>query len=553
MKKLVVSLLRKGDFVMTSGVLSEIRRNSPDSQIDVLINSDAKPLLELMPYVDNAHLFERDLIQSSLGEIDRNIFEGYDRIEELLLSLNTEGYDEVINLTHTRLSAWLCSNIAAKEYRGLHLNSQGFAGFGSSWFSYLNNYGHFSQSEGFHFSDIYFNGSGQKLQGDRRYRLIETEHGQRNALQYIDPSKKNIVIQCFTSDSKKNWGLENISSYVDYLVNLHGDINFILLASPDEESQLKKLNQKTLKHCQIAVCDLETALSVVQVSQLLITPDTLIKHLAVSTDTPVIELSLGSSQFAKTGIYKSDQFIVQSKIDCAPCGHRTDCSFESNICRNKIEPECIALLTLKILEGHISDIQVIVEEYKDVVDVHRTAFSPTGEWYTYNFIEQPSDIRFQEILDRSTWRLYLNKASGEEILPVGTEVECLIDTLHLIFGSKTSVYWTSILSRIKKRIFEMSDRVQFLDKKFKNVIGIKDDDSDRLNFLKELKDLKNTMCGSRILKTYGFGLEDLIDEIDMNDFVGMRKIHESLRQIKARVEIEIKLIDTIRMNITEVI
>ena len=160
MKILVVSLLRLGDIVLTVPLLRELKKTHPEAEIHLLRNKQFKLLEPLLSFVDKIHYFDRKVIQDSLVMADRPLLEPYDRLLGFVQNLNKEEYNQIINVTHTKLSGWLCGMINANERLGLSYNSSGQASFGSPWFQYMNDYLTTNTGEIFHFADIFKYGAG---------------------------------------------------------------------------------------------------------------------------------------------------------------------------------------------------------------------------------------------------------------------------------------------------------------------------------------------------------------------------------------------------------
>ena len=131
MKILVVSLLRLGDVILSTPIIKGLSQKYPNAEIHILMNKQFEGVSGLIPYVSQFHYFDRKLIQDGLVQAERPLFEPYHRLESLLTELDKENYSEVINLTHNKMSGWLCSLIKGKEKKGLAINPRGQA---SLWF-----------------------------------------------------------------------------------------------------------------------------------------------------------------------------------------------------------------------------------------------------------------------------------------------------------------------------------------------------------------------------------------------------------------------------------
>src|SRR5579884_1615600 len=153
MKILVVSLLRLGDILISTSVLRSLHKKYPQAQIHILINGQFKSVASLIPYVSKVYSFDRDNLQHIIGHGDHNLMEAYFRVEDLVERLQEEKYDQVINLTHNRLSGWLTALVNCPNTSGVTFNQAGKFSVGSGWFEYLNDTGQMSRQNGFHFID----------------------------------------------------------------------------------------------------------------------------------------------------------------------------------------------------------------------------------------------------------------------------------------------------------------------------------------------------------------------------------------------------------------
>jgi hypothetical protein len=78
------------------------------------------------------------------------------------------------------------------------------------------------------------------------------------------------------------------------------------------------------------------AQEILKQSCLLVTGDTSIKHLAAQSGVPIVELTLGSSDFTKTAAFSAASEIISASVPCSPCAHSQGCSQKSQICAEQI-------------------------------------------------------------------------------------------------------------------------------------------------------------------------------------------------------------------------
>jgi len=350
---LFIQLLRIGDVLMSVGVISAYRRQNPDAELHLLVNRQCEQLKGTFTAIDQFHFFDRDVIQTSLGEVHRSVFEGYDRVFDLLESLDVYGFDLVVNLTQNRLSGHLTEAIQAKTKLGLSLSAQGRADFGAEPFRELNRMADHRGAGQTHLVDVFREALDlsvtQVIEGSR-VALTETEAGIIEADQIfrdIPQGETVIAVQATTSDLKKNWRLDAFRALFDGLMERKSGLRFLVLGAAHEADRLRPLLAS--KGVSLAICSLSGAFSVLRRSQLLITLDTSIKHLAALAQTPVVEICLGSSDPYRTGVYQDSAWLISSEVACAPCEHSRPCTQVRHECGDRLSP----LVVLQAVENRL--------------------------------------------------------------------------------------------------------------------------------------------------------------------------------------------------------
>lgn len=343
MKILVLSLLRLGDILLQAPALRALRDRYPDAQIDLLINKQCQGVRELLPYVDHFHLFERDEYQRLLTSNEAHLYTAYDKVECLIQTLNQQKYQHIYNWTHNRLSAYLMGALECADKQGLQILGEQVS-VTNPWFRYLNSTQN-NRDNKYHYSDLFL----RSIEGELPLLptvIAETPSGQKEAAQF-ERTYFRVLIQALTGDPKKNWGLANFASFVRDLSHKIPGTQFLFLCAPNEKAQLEKfLDQQGHfnNQAQLACVTLSGALSLLRSSDLLVTGDTSIKHLASYADCRVIELVLGSSQMHETGVYRAGQWMIQNQETCSPCSHFNKCHRETHACAQTISPRLVSQL-----------------------------------------------------------------------------------------------------------------------------------------------------------------------------------------------------------------
>jgi len=322
MKILVVSLLRLGDLIQQAPLLQGLREKHPHAEIHLLLNRQFADVRRILgDTVDKYIHFDRENLQKGLGEASYNILWSYSQLEKLVHELNAESYDLALNFTHNKLSAYLIGAVDAKEKKGLYQQDGRFQGLHNRWLRYFNDRFSGTQKSLFHYVE---------LLGKAFSIPVKSAPAAP-----VKAKSKLVLFQCLTSDSKKNWGLENFHQLKRTIEISLVDYEVMILGAPfEKETLLKVFSEKDL-----LICDLVEARKHLQNAALLVTGDTSIKHLAAQTGTPIVEIAIGSSDILKTGAYSARTVALTSAVACAPCSHSQPCSQKTHICAEDISME----------------------------------------------------------------------------------------------------------------------------------------------------------------------------------------------------------------------
>ncbi|MEN0058092.1 MAG: glycosyltransferase family 9 protein, partial [Bdellovibrio sp.] len=292
-----------------------------------------------------------------LGEASYNILWSYSQVENLVNALDRENYDLALNFTHTKLSAYLLGALQVSEKRGLYHEKGRFQGLsGNNWLRYFNERFSGTQKSLFHYVEIL----GEAF-------AVPYQFARENEAASVAPTtahknkKKMVLFQCFTSDSKKNWGLQKYSDLKALIEKTLADYEVRILGAPFEREKLEKIFPEK----SLLICDLVEARMHLQKAALLVTGDTSIKHLAAQMGTPLVEISIGSSDSLKTGAYSSRAVILKSAVPCAPCGHSQACPHSQHLCADDVTVERVYEAVWDHLSGarvQRFDIQLALEK-----------------------------------------------------------------------------------------------------------------------------------------------------------------------------------------------
>jgi hypothetical protein len=283
--------------------------------------------------------------------------------------------------------------------------------------------------------------------------------------------------------------------------------------------------------------------SLLEETDLLVTGDTSIKHLASAGTTRVIELIVGSADAYRTGSWKSGDFIVSSREACAPCGHSEACHRTSHACATSISVEALANLSLSILNRESIDViraRMVKEKMIQSFVVDRSEgpvqLVPLSD-------EGLTDRALALSIERSARRLALEKREGRfEKLSVGSEMLKVRRAIVERFPESTSI-------DLRHSIGDGEIRLRHAE-------GIVNSLKVQLSHLKEsIQDPKRihemvsmaTAMRSRLQKNpwTRFVAEPLIQVLEDDrsaPFARFRKLSDAVQDLEVRLEIALKLL-----------
>ncbi|MGE0526172.1 MAG: glycosyltransferase family 9 protein [Bdellovibrionales bacterium] len=435
MKILVLSLLRLGDFIQIVPILEGLSARYPQAQIDVFTHSPAKALQPMLHGVRRWWTLDREELQQGLGRADVPLLTSFDVLREHLDSMNSANYDLVINLTQTRFSGWIMGYLEGRDKLGLTFSPGGQARFHSPWFRYLDQHAAASSADVFHYTDIFHLACGLK-EIPRSWKFSVTARGETEVTALNLGSGERVACQVFTSDTKKTWGEDQWTELLTGLRAERPEAEIYLLGAANEEERLSRI-QVRVPGVRKAILSLEGVLSLLHRTDLLITGDTSIKHLANATDTKVLELSLGPSDWRRTGIYRADNLILQSREECAPCAHSSPCSQASHLCSARISAVTVKDFAVAFLNSDWEGLRSLAEKHRSALQALRTRHTNMGFWFAYDL--NGGECALERILERCAWKFILSGDLKRPLVELGSESVHLAEEVTRLFGNTAPI------------------------------------------------------------------------------------------------------------------
>lgn len=551
MKILVVSLLRLGDILMASSLIKGLQRKYRDADIHILINGQFHSVSELLPNVKKVHCFHRNTLQEIIGSKERNLLEAYYQVEDLVDALKDEKFDKVFNITHNRLSGWLTTLIGCPDTQGVSFSKEGRFVFGSPWFRYLNNLETSSESNIFHSIDVFHYGAGLEDQ-HRGVELVQSSSGRSFAQSHFQGIKNTpkIVIQPTSFESKKTFEVEKWKNIIKTIRRSMGDVDISVMGAPFEKNIVDQICEKS--GARPCICDLSEGFSVLNQADLLLTVDTSVKHLASATNIKVVEVSLGSSDYRKTGVFTSGAIIIQGNVPCAPCPHSTECSQPSHHCGEKISPQLVGMVVRSLLHSDHQALRVLAHEYQEEAVLLETHITALGDWVAYSLAENFSVDHLSGWLERFSHKLLLQNVKNKPIGEYGSE-GCEIKTiLDRIYPEEPKEKVRKGLDSLEAETEVLSVRIKRMFTDLKSILGVTHDRVALRGFIRSFEALLVDLEKSTYFRSYvrDFSREDLSK---VSPFVAIKRIKDCLTTLNQRASIEEKLIRGLKTEYMELI
>lgn len=321
MKVLFISLLRIGDFFMHLQLADAYQKQNPNADIHFLTNdliSDGvKTLFPQYKYFS----FDRFQIQKDINTFETPLLYPVWSLQQTLASLNAENYDLVIDLTYQKQSEHFLNLIEAKEKIGV-----------LSWEKQL-----FSGSEKIQkFLTDFANKKKNTHYLDELKKVLDVD------LKPLVTDKRShsklIAFQVSTSDLKKNYDLLRWKKIIQTIKFQLPEYQIKIFCTPKEADVFKRHFSKE----DILPSGFGNVYGVLKEACLLVSLDTSVKHLAALTQTPVLELSIGSSHPTKTAAYSEGNYILSALQTCRPCDHSAKCPYLRNLCQDSISEKTVS-------------------------------------------------------------------------------------------------------------------------------------------------------------------------------------------------------------------
>ena len=321
MKKiLIINLRRLGDVFSTAHLINSLTA-SGENHVSLLTYKESSKASSILKNVSQSFEIDRkELITLKTNKLFSDGF-AFEQLFNQLSAIKTQEWDQIINYSNDSVGAYLASYLkdSAREVVGVHYDNNRNIVTQSDWQLMFNDVLPVVKFAPVHFVDCYHKMMGTtlvkegiKLNTNPSYN--ESAFNNINAVRksHGDVSQSKIIgIQLKTADTAKDIPENTLHELISMIKKNEELIPFLLIAPTDDERRMaENFNNAHDNELVVVEADLQAMASVLMNIDLLITPDTAVKHLADLTDTPVLEVSLGHAPFLKQGTYSKDSLVL---------------------------------------------------------------------------------------------------------------------------------------------------------------------------------------------------------------------------------------------------
>ncbi len=357
MKKqvLIINITRMGDLIQMVPLLARLEEEWPGVAIDLIVDTEFAQMASLIPGIRHVLTFDFQELMDESRVRARDVVSLYQDVVGWANPLLSVGYDRIVNLTFNRRSAFLAKFFGCSDERGMTTAQDGSFLVKNPWMQYFLDFHAYRQINRFNIVDLYaLGGSGPgKFHPLRLSVSHEMGDWAKSFLNQSGNPSLWIGIQVGASDPMKAWRAEYFGQLMSILAR-QNKVGFVLIGTKKEEPEVRRALQVFRQSGSSSpVCDAVGKTTVPQVVAVLdqcavmVTNDTGPMHMAVSVQTPVLNVSVGHVDFWETGPFGPGHWVIQPDIVCGPCDFDKVCPHHA--CKDQVVVKEVAQLCLHIL------------------------------------------------------------------------------------------------------------------------------------------------------------------------------------------------------------
>ncbi len=335
---LIINLRRFGDIMTSAHLVSVLKEREPECEVSFLVYEESARAAHILADVKNVFAIDRKRI----GTLKENrLFSdafALNALSEILSEVKKVNWKSIINTSNDVVSCHLLSYLTfdhPEVFKGLRFNKNFNAESSSIWATAFNDVITSFKHTPIHFVDTFL-GMSDAFQENIPVAKMKTnaEYDQTAALNFkkiredlsgAGSDVKIVAIQLKASTVEKDIPFNSLIELINKLLD---DPRFypVLLVAPfaDERNYANEVNQLFNNGLISIEADFLAMNSVLQNVDLLVTPDTVLKHQAELLGVPLVEISLGPSPFLRQGPVRPGNLILTPALSYRTWFEKTD-------------------------------------------------------------------------------------------------------------------------------------------------------------------------------------------------------------------------------------
>lgn len=352
---LILNLTRMGDLIQTTPLIHGLRERNPDCRITMLANAKFAGILKFVEGVDELVTLDIHQFGSRDGLDEADLLKVYEYLDGVASALKAKKFDQIINLSHSKLSAALSLLLNVPDGRGFLSTPRGSRIIRNPWLVYFTSFLAFRRLNRFNLVDMYVRGADLVPGPSTRLALKPDEPAiveTRKKMEEMGVKDGDILVgfQAGASREDRRWSPRNFAKVADTLAKSM-NARIVLFGAASEKQLGDEIESATSAPIinMLGKTSLPELVAWVKRVNLLVTNDTGTMHIGAAVGTPIVALFFVHARCEETGPYCDGATILQSDISCAPCSHQAPCDHYS--CLEYITAEDVSAVSESVLRG----------------------------------------------------------------------------------------------------------------------------------------------------------------------------------------------------------
>jgi ADP-heptose:LPS heptosyltransferase len=323
-KILIINLKKYGDIFQTGHLVSSIKKKSPAAEITLLCFEESLGAAKILKGIKSIQTIDRKKIISFYKNSIYSDGLAFNQIEKSLQQVLGQTYDRVINYSNDRISSYLTSyitEVTGSNHAGIMFTGKQSINYSSQYSIILNDIVTSTPFTPYSFNDCYHLINELSIEpstGVKSNKLHDqTAQNNLNRLRKMkndDVSVTSIIgLQLQSGEESKDIPKEVMVATIDLILKSEEMIPILLIGPFEKERALaSELNAHFENKLVSVEADFIALPSVLKSIDLVVTPDTSIKHLCDLLNTACVEVSLGASPLFKQGSLNTSSAIISA-------------------------------------------------------------------------------------------------------------------------------------------------------------------------------------------------------------------------------------------------